>query len=65
MANFEGSPKNAGLKPGTYKSGQQASRSAQKTKTPRPESGRKFLQKKCTTTAVHCQGKPAQKIKSA
>ena len=59
MVNFGGSAKNAGLKPGTYKTGEQASRSAQKTKTPRPESGRKIVQEKCTTTAVHCQGKSA------
>jgi len=58
MANFGRKSKKRRAKAGIYKSGEETSRSAQKTKTPRAESGRKFLQKKCTTTPVYCQGKP-------
>src|SRR5579859_1565737 len=49
----------AGLKPGATQANRKRPKTVLKTKTPRPESGRKFLHKKCTTTAVHCQGKSA------
>jgi hypothetical protein len=64
MANFGGKSKKRRVEAGTYTSGEEASRSAPKMKTPRPKSGRKFLLKKNTTTAVNCQGKPVQKTES-
>jgi len=59
MANFGRKSKKRRDEPGTYRKRRASEPNRPKTKTPRPESGRKFLRKKCTTTAANCQGKCA------